>query len=400
VSERDRSGGARDDAVVAALHRLAPHLDGEPDPDFRAATRARLVAMAAVRSPEPEPASALERLLAAGAGSDASARWRSRLTAGLAGAALTVTAAASFVAVSSGARPGDVLYGLKRGTEQTQLALAGDARGRTLLDFASTRLVELEGLVDEGPSALPAAGGGAGAGDAVLAAGADPELVISTLETMDEQTTEGTAWLTDRAVTTEDGGPLDDVSGWVTEQTDGLTALAPQLPDAAGAAVSHSLALLSDVSARATGLQRALSCPSGPAVGPADALGPAPAACPPAPPGTPGEQTGTGAPGSGSAESATTTAAPSPPPAGGAGSGGAGGSAGVPAPGTTVPGTTVPGVPTVPGLPTITVPGGLPPSLSVPGLPLPGATSEAVGELTGALPLPGCLPPVGTLGDC
>ena len=54
--------------------------------------------------------------------------WRARLTAGLAGAALTVTALASLVALSTDARPGDVLYGVKRGTEQTQLALAGDDR--------------------------------------------------------------------------------------------------------------------------------------------------------------------------------------------------------------------------------------------------------------------------------
>jgi hypothetical protein len=37
MSVRDRSGEARDDVVVAALQRLAPHLDGEPDPAFRAA---------------------------------------------------------------------------------------------------------------------------------------------------------------------------------------------------------------------------------------------------------------------------------------------------------------------------------------------------------------------------
>ena len=43
----------RDDLVVARLQQLAPHLDGEPDPAFQATTRARLVAMAAVRSPAP-----------------------------------------------------------------------------------------------------------------------------------------------------------------------------------------------------------------------------------------------------------------------------------------------------------------------------------------------------------
>ena len=136
-------GPRADDGVVARLHALAPHLDGEPDPAFRAATRARLVAMAAVRSPSRRRSSGLKRLLRRPPDDAVRARWRTRLTAGLAGAALTVTAAASLVALADGARPGDVLYGLKRGTEQTQLALAGDARGTTLLGFASTRLDEL-----------------------------------------------------------------------------------------------------------------------------------------------------------------------------------------------------------------------------------------------------------------
>ena len=65
MSVRDRSGPARDDMIVTALHELAPHLDGEPDPAFRAATRARLVAMAAVRTPEPEPVTGFKRLLVA-----------------------------------------------------------------------------------------------------------------------------------------------------------------------------------------------------------------------------------------------------------------------------------------------------------------------------------------------
>ena len=104
----------REDAVIARLHALAPHLDGEPDPAFQAATRARLVAMAAVRTPAVPPVSPVRRLLAEGVA--APGRWRTRLTAGLAGAALSVTAVAALVAVAADARPGDVLYDLKRGT--------------------------------------------------------------------------------------------------------------------------------------------------------------------------------------------------------------------------------------------------------------------------------------------
>jgi hypothetical protein len=385
----------REDAVVAALHELAPHLDGEPDPAFRAATRARLVAMAAVRSPAPEPVTGFKRLLAARAEDAAPRRWRTRLTAGLVGAALTVTAAASLLALASGARPGDVLYGLKRGTEQTQLTLAGDSRGQTLLGFASTRLHELQSLVDEAPSALPAAGGAAGAGSTVLAAGADPQLVISTLETMDDQTTEGTAWLTDRAVTVRDGGPLDALSVWVTAQTHELTGLAPELPDAAGAAVSHSLALLTEVSARTDGLQVALTCPAGPAIGARDVLGPAPAPCGPAAPETPAVGTATGVPGSGSATRATTPAVPTPPPAGGAVPGGTG-TGGLPVPGTpTIPGAadipTIPdGPPSIPGPPSVTLPGtGSGPVLDLPTEGLPGDLGLHV-----------CLPPLATTRGC
>jgi len=53
ASPRRAAARDREDAVVPALHSLAPSLDGEPDPAFREATRARLVAMAAVRSPSP-----------------------------------------------------------------------------------------------------------------------------------------------------------------------------------------------------------------------------------------------------------------------------------------------------------------------------------------------------------
>jgi hypothetical protein len=392
VSVRDR-----EEAVVARLHQLAPHLDGEPDPAFRTATRARLVAMAAVRTPAPEPVTGLERFLAGRAVDAAPSRWRTRLTAGLAGAALTVTAAASLVALADGARPGDVLYELKRGTEQTQLALAGDSRGETLLGFASTRLTELETLVGEGPTALPAVGS-AGAGDTtVLAAGADPELVVSTLETMDDQTAEGAAWLTDRAVTSGNDAPLDGLAGWVTAQTDGLATLRPQFPGAAEDAVSRSLALLTDIAARTEGLRTALDCASGPAVGGSDGLGPVPAACVPAVPDpqvpggsapsrvVPGTGTGTG---TGTDPQATT---PAVPPAGGTGSGSTGSGR----------------VPSVPGLPTVPTEVGRPtPSLPLPSvsLPLPGSPGAGAGApqngASAVPPITVCLPPLATIGDC
>ena len=379
----------REDAVVARLQGLAPHLDGEPDPAFRDATRARLVAMAAVRTPEPAPATGLQRLLAVRAPDIRPSRWRARLTAGLAGAALTVTALAGLVAVAEGARPGDLLYDLKRGTEQSQLAVAGDARGQTLLDFAGTRLDEIEELV-----------------------GGDPALVLETLRTMDEQTAEGAVWLTGRAVGSGNARPLDDLAAWAAVQSGELAALQPRMPEEAGAAAVQSLALLTEVGARTDALGTALACPGGPVVAGTDRLGPVPAPCPTPEPAPPVVSGGTTEPGTGAVPEPTAPAGAVPGES-------------------TVPGqSTVPGrstdpsapVPGVPGtstelstpsvrvpVPTATPGGGAVPSPPLPQLPLPGttgdgavrtSTSPPVVELppTGSITL--CLPPLATVGNC
>ena len=370
----------REEDVVARLRGMGPSLGEAPDPGFRAATRARVVAMAAVRTPEPAPRSTLQRLLSVRAVDAAPVRWRSRLTAGLAGAALTVTALAALVAVAGGARPGDVLYELKRGTEQTQLALAGDSRGQTLLGFASTRLDELEALVGDGGTALPPSPAGRPGAEMVAAAGADPALVLETLRTMDDQTQEGAALLAEHAVETEDSGPLDRLARWAGAQSGELTALAPGIPAEAAQAVTSSLDLLGQVAVRTTELEAALSCQSGPAVTGRDELGPVATTCPgpvpdpeapiagqpsgpaPAPQGsTPGQPT-----------EPTPVPAPVPAPQGG-------GTGGLPTP--TVPAPTTPGVP-VPSLPT-PKPNPDPPPLA------PPAPSSAVVPVP---PLDVCLP--------
>lgn len=386
----------REDAVVARLSALAPHIDGEPDPAFRAATRARLVAMAAVRTPAPPLVSPFRRFLMEGV--PAPARWRTRLTAGLAGAALTVTVLATVVAVADDARPGDLLYDVKRGTEQTQLALAGDARGQTLLELAATRLDEVRSLVDDGVTALPAAGS-SGSGDAVLAAGADSALVVETLDTMDAQTAEGAAWLTERAATTGNAGPLQLLSSWAAVQSSGLSDLLDAVPAEAEDDVAASLGLLTDIATRVTGLESSLDCPAGPAVVGADELGPVPALCLPeastaAPPegtgagatGGDGSVAGPGAPGSGTAAVPSVPGSSVPSPGGAVPGGSPGGTGG--------PTTILPTPPTV-GLPTPTV--GLPtPTLPSTAPRLPG-TSGLPDPTTP--PLDVCLGPI-AIGSC
>ncbi|MET7622166.1 DUF5667 domain-containing protein [Streptomyces sp. NPDC005408] len=83
-------------------------------------------------------------------------RPRSRWSKGLAAGGLTVGVAAGafggVAAASSGALPGDSLYGLKRGMEDFKLGMADEDsdRGEIYLDQASTRLSEARRLMERG----------------------------------------------------------------------------------------------------------------------------------------------------------------------------------------------------------------------------------------------------------
>jgi hypothetical protein len=420
----------REEAVVASLRSLGPALDGEPDPAFRAATRARLVAMAAVRTPalEPEPRSLLSRLTALRP-EPVRSPVRRGLTAALAGGALAVTAVATLVAVSAGATPGDPLYDLKRGTEQTQLALSGSDRGLTLLGFAHTRLTELASLT--------------GSGDTALA--------VATLRDMDEQTTAGAAAVAARAVAAHDPATARSLAIWSTDQSGQLAALRPRLPAGAQPAADQTSALLTRVADRGTALAPAVGCATGPAIGGTDPLGPVPLACGGTPTNAPtptGGATGGSTGSAGSAPIPGTTGTPVTPTPGagtgtgsgsGSGSGGVIGSGGTGTGGTRTgsAGTGGPTAPSVPGLPTTGLPSlpttGLPstgtgsggpvvppsgpsslpnPGTLLPTIPkvLPGTGSTAGSPSAGSSPstgtgttgLPGvsvCVPPV-TIGNC
>ena len=383
----------REEALIARLSALAPALDGEPDPEWQARTRARMVAMAAVRTPEPAPVSPLRRVFSRA--EDTRSAWRSRLTAGIAGAAAAVTGLASVVALSADAGPGDALYGGKRGTEQTQLALAGDARGRTLLAFATTRLEELGGVLD---------------------GGSPVRLVEQTLALMDAQTLDGAAWLTRRAVETGSSAPLDDLSSWSAGQSAALEEILAEVPEGASAEAAESAALLGAVEERVAGLRAVLACAGGPATEGSDDLGPRPGDC-----ASPGGSPVDGGPGAADPDAPTTDGTTAVPTDGSSGSGdgsgtgsdGGDGSDGDPRTGTDggplptdpevsgTPGLPTPGLP-VPTLPTQELPTLLPdPDGSVrlpsggtvtttsPSLPLD--LDESVEDLTCGLPgLPDC----------
>jgi hypothetical protein len=195
--------------------------------------------------------------------------------------------------------------------------------------------------------------------------------------------------MTDRAVAVRGTQPLEDLSAWVTKQTEGLAGLQPLVPAEAGSAVGDSLVLLADIARRSDGLQSAVTCPTGPAVDDADALGPVPAVCAPAepsPPATGGEGTGTGTGSTRPAPQASTPAVPTLPPAGETGSGGTGSGGG-------------PGGGVTPGLPSVPTPVTGLPTLPVPLPPLPGTGTGSSTPPAPAIDLDVCLGPI-TIGDC
>jgi hypothetical protein len=331
LRERDSE---RDQAVISRLSTLATALDGEPDPAFRAAARARLVAMAAVRTPGAAVVEPRRTVLAG---------WRRRLTAGLATVAVVAAALTALVAFAAGSGPGDPLYGVKRGTEQAELALAADSRrGPLLLHQAGTRLAEVRALAAE-----PAP---------------KPDLVVQTLRTMDAQTADAAAWFDARALDSRSAAPVNQLSHWASGQSSSLTAVRAQLPAAVSTAVDHSLSLLAATQRRADALRGTLTPPTPPpATGTTGGSGPVPR--------SPGAPPSVGGPGGGAV-----THAPVPN----------GGASLVPNPGL-VPTPPSPGASSgIGGLPTLPVPRTSVPSatLPLPTLPATSGTAVCVGPLT------------------
>lgn len=143
--------GDRDLESLAALVTSLRPAPLTPDAGFKADLRARLVAEAA--APAAAPAGLVPEQRRA-PGSHAAHRIRRGVAAGL---AVALIGAAGTAAASTQALPGDALYGLKRGIEDVQLALAGSdlGRGRELLDQARHRLAEAEALAASSDARSP-----------------------------------------------------------------------------------------------------------------------------------------------------------------------------------------------------------------------------------------------------
>ena len=255
-------------ALVERVRAVAPVLDpaATPTPEFRTALRARLVAVASVQAPSPTPGPAR-----------AVAQWsrgrgvqrRLSVTAGALAGAIAVT---GISVAGSRSLPGAPLYGLKRGAEDVQLALAsGDVAEATMqLQFARTRLREVVALTDgarEGSVGPVASAGLFAAGRLTLGGPLDARL-RSTLADMDRETRSGYQLLANAYRGTSRATLLRQLTTFSTAQQGGLTGVLPSLPAGARPQAQASLALVTWIGDNARALLEARAC----AVG-----------CPPAP---------------------------------------------------------------------------------------------------------------------
>lgn len=227
-------------AAVAEDLRAASPLALVPRQAFRDGLRSRLLAEATELGPARAAAARAEReTVVAGAaaaehrpqvqvtpkdgpgGAILSGRrlapfWRlKRLVAGLSIAALLGTGAAAVA--STGALPGDALYGLKRAVEDVRLQLAGSdaSKGATALDHARERLEEAEDL------ALSAPGG---------AADADSPQLRQTLADFSSSSEDGIRLLLQGYADDGDPAALVQVDAFVQESLPLLERLREETP--------------------------------------------------------------------------------------------------------------------------------------------------------------------------
>ena len=243
-------------ALVTRLRATGAALDGAvaPRPEFRAALRTRLMAVATVQAAAPA---------AAPRAVPVAVSWRRRGSVVAAGAMASVVAVSGVAVAGSQSLPGDPFYGVKRTTEAFQLRMAdGDVeKGTRHLDFAATRLREVRGLTlgRDAADAGPVLGPSALSGGLVLRSASQPlatggalsagvaDRVRTTLAEMDEQTREGSELLTEAFRESQAPEPLRALSRFATRQSAGLEELLPALPPATQTRARASLALLSDV---------------------------------------------------------------------------------------------------------------------------------------------------------
>jgi len=185
----------------------------------------------------------------------------------VAGAAAAATAIAGVGIGASRSIPGDAFYGVKRATEDVQLALTTgqEAKGKRHLEFARTRLHEVEALAGRS-SALGGFTPGQPAALGHLSSEAKTSTIVATLRDMDAETRAGAEDLLAAYADSETAEPLEALDAFTRDQFDDLKDVVPALPTDAQPRAEQSLSLLTVVADRTR--QAALGAGNTPTTGP------------------------------------------------------------------------------------------------------------------------------------
>jgi Domain of unknown function (DUF5667) len=239
-------------SLVTVAAALEPASLPMPDPAFRFQLRNQLVDMASGRS----SVGARARNRFAAFNDRMRQNLRVLVATGL--AATLLAGSGATLAAASTALPGDALYPVKLFRESAQLAFAsGASEGLMRLQFARTRLHEIQGLEERGTR--------------------NSDLYIATLDRMDSLTQTGSTLLIDAFRNGAKPAILRTVDGFASVQQQDLEALLPRLPAGALPAARASLVVLQLVTRTVNNVLSGCPCnpPSNPlipqAVGPTSA---------------------------------------------------------------------------------------------------------------------------------
>ncbi|MCD2192679.1 DUF5667 domain-containing protein [Actinomycetospora endophytica] len=287
--------------IAEMLGRAARSTPG-PDPEASRRMRANLMAAIAEESPQVPVTRRTERVEATPAGhgrrraerrggsrpgdgrpaSPATAAGPGRatrrtstvrklLSTTMAGMACVLALGALTVLLSRGALPGDMLYGLKRASESTEIGLTSgqEAQARKHLDVAALRLDEIQQLVERDSTTA--------AGPRPTASGADDAdaaLFADNLRAFDDQARTGAKMLLP-LVNQPAGPPPGLLSQWASQQQQTLNGFSPSLPPSGREQAASSQRLVQQLQTRATAFEKSTSPCGG---SDSDDLGPLPSA--------------------------------------------------------------------------------------------------------------------------
>jgi hypothetical protein len=303
LGDHDQHGDSEldDDLRVAELLSRTGRSTPGPDPEASRRMRANLMAAIAEESPQVPVTRRTERVEStavghgrrraerrggsrpgdgrpgstATAGPGRSARRgttvRKLLSTTMAGMACVLALGALTVLLSRGALPGDMLYGLKRASESTEIGLTSgqEAKARKHLDVAALRLDEIGQLVQRDSTTA--------AGPRPTASGADDvdgALVSDNLRAFDDQARTGAKMLLP-LVNQPVGPPPGLLSQWAGQQQRVIDGFSPSLPPSGREQAASSQRLAQQLQTRATAFEKSTSPCGG---SNSDELGPLPSA--------------------------------------------------------------------------------------------------------------------------